>query len=50
MNRKADERFAVTGEALIDLVLGPEGSLSRRPVGGPYNVARTIARLAQPVA
>jgi fructokinase len=39
----------VTGEALVDLVLGNDGSLSGHPGGGPYNVARTIARLDQPV-
>ena len=40
----------VTGEALIDLVLAPDGGLSGHPGGGPYNVARTIGRLEQPVA
>jgi fructokinase len=39
----------VTGEALVDLVLRHDGSLSGHPGGGPYNVARTIARLDQPV-
>jgi len=28
----------------------PDGGLSGHPGGGPYNVARTIARLGQPVA
>jgi len=46
----ADDRpVVVTGEALFDLVLAPDGSLSGHPGGGPYNVARTVARLAQPV-
>jgi fructokinase len=40
----------VTGEALIDLVLTPGGDLAAHPGGGPYNVARTIGRLEQPVA
>jgi fructokinase len=40
----------VTGEALIDLVLAADGSLVGHPGGGPYNVARTIGRLEQPVA
>jgi fructokinase len=40
----------VTGEALIDLVLARDGSLNGHPGGGPYNVARTIGRLEQPVA
>lgn len=39
----------VTGEALIDLVLSPDGALAGHPGGGPYNVARTIGRLEQPV-
>jgi fructokinase len=40
----------VTGEALIDLVLARDGSLGGHPGGGPYNVARTIGRLGQPVS
>jgi fructokinase len=40
----------VTGEALVDLVLARDGSLVGHPGGGPYNVARTIGRLEQPVA
>jgi fructokinase len=44
-----DRPIVVTGEALIDLVLSPDGELSGHPGGGPYNVARTIARLDQPV-
>lgn len=39
----------ITGEALIDLVLSPDGGLAGHPGGGPYNVARTIGRLEQPV-
>ena len=39
----------VTGEALVDLVLSPDGSLVGHRGGGPYNVARTVARLEQPV-
>ena len=39
----------VTGEALVDLVLARDGSLRGHPGGGPYNVARTIGRLDQPV-
>jgi fructokinase len=39
----------VTGEALVDLVLQRDGSLSGHPGGGPYNVARTMGRLEQPV-
>jgi fructokinase len=45
-----DSPVVVTGEALIDLVLARDGSLDGHPGGGPYNVARTIGRLGQPVA
>jgi fructokinase len=40
----------VTGEALVDLVLARDGGLEGHPGGGPYNVARTIGRLGQPVS
>jgi fructokinase len=41
--------IVVGGEALVDLV--PDGDLLRAyPGGGPFNVARTIGRLEQPVA
>ena len=40
----------VAGEALIDLVPAPGNVLSAHPGGGPYNVARTAARLGAPVA
>ena len=40
----------VTGEALVDIVLDRDGGLTAHPGGGPYNVARTIGRLEQPVA
>src|SRR3954452_6194852 len=40
----------VTGEALVDLVLKRDGTVDGHPGGGPYNVARTIGRLEQPVA
>jgi fructokinase len=46
----SDGTVVVTGEALIDLVLAQDGSLDGHPGGGPYNVARTIGRLEQPVA
>jgi fructokinase len=42
-------RLVVTGEALIDLVLDPGTGLAAHCGGGPYNVARTIGRLEQPV-
>ena len=39
----------VAGEALIDLIVGPDGALTPTPGGGPYNTARTIARLGERV-
>ena len=42
--------IVVAGEALMDLIVAPDGSVSANPGGGPYNTARTIARLGQPVA
>jgi fructokinase len=42
--------IAVIGEALIDLVVGGDGRADARPGGGPYNTARTLARLGAPVA
>jgi fructokinase len=40
--------IAVAGEVLIDLVTGPDGRFDARPGGGPYNAARTLARLGVP--
>jgi fructokinase len=40
----------VGGEALYDLVARPDGSLEGHPGGGPFNTARAIGRLRQPVA
>jgi len=40
--------IAVAGEALIDLVVGTSGQVDARPGGGPYNAARTLARLDVP--
>ena len=42
--------IAVAGEALIDLVTGADGTVTAHPGGGPYNAARTLARLDVPVA
>jgi fructokinase len=42
--------IAVAGEALIDLILSPDGSLTAIPGGGPFNAARTIARLGADAA
>jgi fructokinase len=40
----------VGGEALYDLVLAGSDELRGHPGGGPFNTARAIARLEQPVA
>lgn len=40
----------VAGEALYDLVAHADGTLEGHPGGGPFNSARTIGRLRQPVA
>ena len=37
--------IAVTGEALIDLVIDHDGQIRALPGGGPFNTARTIGRL-----
>jgi fructokinase len=37
--------IAVTGEALIDLVVSPDDHVAAQPGGGPFNTARTIGRL-----
>jgi fructokinase len=42
--------IVVAGEALVDIVVGGDGSLTGHPGGGPYNVARTLGRLERPVA
>jgi fructokinase len=42
--------IVVAGEALIDLILHPDGHLSAVPGGGPFNAARTIGRLGGEVA
>ena len=35
----------VAGEALVDLILRPDGSLTAAAGGGPFNAARTLGRL-----
>ena len=42
--------IVVAGEALIDRIESPDGGVVNVPGGGPYNVARTIARLGGTVA
>lgn len=41
---------AVAGEALIDLVPTPDGTLAPLPGGGPFNTARAVGRLGRPAA
>ena len=41
--------IVVAGEALMDLIVGTDDGLTATPGGGPYNTARTIARLGQRV-
>ncbi len=45
-----DGVILVGGEALFDLVATDGDALSAHPGGGPFNAARTIGRLEQPVA
>ncbi len=46
-----DPVVLVAGEALFDLVLaGTDDELAAHPGGGPFNTARTVARLEQSVA
>jgi fructokinase len=42
--------IVVAGEALIDLIVHPDGRLTAIPGGGPFNAARTIGRLGVDVA
>ncbi len=46
----AEDVILVGGEALYDLVYDGEEDLRGHPGGGPFNTARTIGRLGQPVA
>jgi fructokinase len=45
-----DNLILVGGEALFDLVPVDDANLRAHPGGGPFNAARTIARLGEPVA
>ena len=42
--------IVVCGEALIDMVLGDDGTRRPAPGGGPFNTARALARLGVPTA
>ena len=46
----AEDVILVGGEALYDLVVGASDEVRAHPGGGPFNTARTIGRLQQPVA
>src|SRR5262249_18629230 len=48
--RHPDGVILVGGEALFDLVVAADGSLTAHPGGGPFNAARALGRLEQPVA
>ena len=41
--------IVVAGEALVDLLVRPDGAVSATPGGGPFTTARTIGRLGVPV-
>ncbi len=41
----SERTILVGGESLIDLIVRLDGSVSAHPGGGPYNAARTVARL-----
>ena len=45
-----DDLILVAGEALYDLWMGADDQVHGRPGGGPFNTARTLARLERPVA
>jgi fructokinase len=53
-NRKdvpvSEREVVVAGEALVDLVLAADGSVTAVPGGGPFNAARALARLGAPTA
>jgi fructokinase len=40
--------ITVAGEALMDMLVGDAGEISAHPGGGPFNVARAVARLGRP--
>lgn len=42
--------IVVAGDALVDLIVRADGSITAVPGGGPYNSARAIGRLGMPVS
>ncbi len=45
MSSAARPRVVIAGEALIDLIIGRDGSVTPAAGGGQYNAARAVARL-----
>jgi fructokinase len=45
VTKRPQESITVAGEALIDIVVGPDGKLTPLPGGAPFNVARMAGRL-----
>ena len=45
----AQPRILVVGEALVDVVPGPDGTTRDHPGGSPANVAITLGRLGRDV-
>jgi fructokinase len=45
-----DGVIVIVGEALVDLVVAVDGTITATPGGAPFNVARACARLGAPVA
>lgn len=50
MHSSLPDVIVVGGEALVDLVIDPKGSVAAKLGGGPFNAARTVGRLGSPVA
>ncbi len=42
--------IVIAGDALVDLIVRADGSITAVPGGGPYNSARAVGRLGMPVA
>ena len=42
--------IVIAGDALVDLIVRADGSITAVPGGGPYNSARAVGRLDTPVA
>ncbi len=42
--------IVVAGDALVDLIVRADGSITAVPGGGPYNSARAVGRLGMPVS